>query len=346
MKRHILRGLAVLPLLLATAACGAPAAPDCARPEVICVGLVTSTAGLEDHGLNQSAWEGIQQAKADGKIQRGDAIETVDSRDYAKNLAAFATEHYDLVIAGGAGLKDETLLAARSYADVRFVGLNQEAPQEPLPNFTAAGFAEDQGGYLAGALAGSVTRTGVVGAVCETAGLASMWRACEGFRLGALAANPDVRAVVAFHDAGFNEDLFTDEDWARKTTEDLIRTGADVILGAGGRLGEAAVRAAGAKGILSIGWEQDAFLEVPEAGGYVLTSVIPDARAVVEELVGSFNKEAKPEPVLAGPMELAPYHEGGRFIPASVQDMLVELAAGLRSGKVVTNVATERPEEQ
>lgn len=345
MTPRFLRGLALLSLLLTPVGC-APRVPDCGRAEVVCIGLVTSTAGLEDHGLNQSAWEGIQQAKAEGRVQRGDAIESVDSRDYAKNLAAFAGERYDMVLAGGAGLKDVALLAARSYPDVLFVGLNQTAPEEPLPNFTAAGFAEDQGGYLAGALAASVTRTGVVGAVCETAGLASMWRACEGFRLGALAANPDVRAVVAFHDAGFNEDLFTDEEWGRKTAEELMREGADVILGAGGRLGEAAIRAAGERGNFSIGWEQDAFLEVPEAGGTVLTSVLPDARAVVEELARSLHSDAQAEAVLIGPMGLAPYHEAERFIPASVQEMLVELAAGLRSGKVVTNVAPERPEGQ
>lgn len=341
---RLLRGLALLPLLTAAACSARPA--DCARPEVVCVGLVTSTAGADDHGLNESAWQGIQQAQADGLIQKGDVIESVDSRDYTKNIAAFAEQHYDLVIAGGAGLRDETILAARSYAHMLFVGLDQELPDEAPPNFTAVRFAEDQGGYLAGALAASVSRTGVVGAVCETADLPSMWRACEGFRAGALAANPQARVMLAYHDQGFKEDLFSDEAWARKAAGDLFRQGADVILGAGGRMGQAAVQAAGEAGIWSIGWEQDAFFEVPEAGGSVLASVLPDARTALLDLVRAQVREGETGPVIVGPMILSPYHGSERFIPDSVQKMLVELAAGLRSGRVVTNVPEEKPEGQ
>ncbi|HEY5974716.1 MAG TPA: hypothetical protein VIU41_08250 [Geobacteraceae bacterium] len=66
----------------------------------------------------------------------------------------------------------------------------------------------------------------------------------------------------------------------------------------------------------------------------------------MEELVGALRRGETLEPVMTGPMWLAPYHEGERFVPASVQEMLVELAAGLRSGRVVTNVAREKPSDQ
>jgi basic membrane protein A len=213
-----------------------------------------------------------------------------------------------------------------------------------LPNFIPVRFAEDQGGYLAGALAASVTRTSMVGAVCETAGLPSMWRACEGFRMGALSINPEAKVTLAYHDADFNEDLFTDEEWARQAAADLFHQGADVILGAGGRLGQAAVRAAGQAGIWSIGWDQDAFFEVPEAGGSVLASVLPDASSIVPDLVRSLGREREAgQPILA-PMILSPYHGSERFIPESVQRRLAELASDLRSGAVVTNVPEKRPE--
>ena len=46
------------------AACGGGEATeaDCPKPEVLCVGLVTDVGEVDDKSLNQSAWEGVQQA--------------------------------------------------------------------------------------------------------------------------------------------------------------------------------------------------------------------------------------------------------------------------------------------
>src|SRR3972149_2536623 len=68
--------------------------PDCSKPDVFCVGLVTDVGKVDDKSFNQSAWEGVQQAKndLDANIKY---IETTDSKDYAKNLATFADEKYD-----------------------------------------------------------------------------------------------------------------------------------------------------------------------------------------------------------------------------------------------------------
>ena len=56
--------------------------------------------------------------------------------------------------------------------------------EEVRPNLIPITFAEDQMGFLAGALAARISETQIVGAVCETSGIDSMWRYCEGFRAG------------------------------------------------------------------------------------------------------------------------------------------------------------------
>ena len=78
-----------------------------------------------------AAWEALQ------RIQRADVIESVDTRDYSKNIAAFAGAGYDLIITSGAGLRDETLQAAQAHVGILFVGLDQEPADSPLPNFVA-----------------------------------------------------------------------------------------------------------------------------------------------------------------------------------------------------------------
>jgi len=79
----------VATLVALLAACNIPIASDCARPDVFCVGLVTAYGKVDDHGMNQSTWEGVQQAQAAGLIQQADAIETIDARDRDKNVRTF-----------------------------------------------------------------------------------------------------------------------------------------------------------------------------------------------------------------------------------------------------------------
>ena len=187
-RKGALRLAGVLLLLTAVSACGTDRG-DCAQPQVYCVGLVTSTARLDDHGLNASAWEGMQGALQDGTIQIADPIESVDARDYEKNIAYFVEHGYDLVVSVGQGQTDVTRAAAEKYPKVRFLGLDQTASEAPLPNLQVVPFAKEQGGFQAGALAALVSESNIVGAVCETSGIDSMWQYCEGFRLGALHEN-------------------------------------------------------------------------------------------------------------------------------------------------------------
>jgi len=41
-------------------------APDCTQANVFCVGVVTDVGKVDDKSFNQSAWEGVQNAKKDG----------------------------------------------------------------------------------------------------------------------------------------------------------------------------------------------------------------------------------------------------------------------------------------
>ncbi len=106
---------------------------DCPRPEVFCVGVVTDYGKVDDHGLNQSAWEGVQQALAEELIDRADLIETVDVRDRAKNIRTFLINDYDLIVTVGYSMEEETRLAAQEWTERFFIGVDQPV-SEPLTN--------------------------------------------------------------------------------------------------------------------------------------------------------------------------------------------------------------------
>lgn len=334
MNRNLLLVLLLMALLLT--ACNVPQA-DCAQSDVYCVALVTDTGGLQDYGLTQSAWDGIQQALTDGAIQKADFIESANSLDYAKNLSTFAETGYDVIVASGAGLEDATLQAADLYPDSIFIGLDQN--HDPTrPNFLAVTFPEDQGGFLAGVLAAHMTDTGIVGAACETAGIPSNWRACEGFRAGVEYAGLGTRTYIAYRENGHREDLFRDDAWGRAAAQDMIADGADVIFGVGGGTGQGAVVAASQAGAWAIGSEQDQFQVRRDAGARILASVTPDAGPVLYQLLTTLPTRL-PAPPLAGTMRLSPFHEAERFVSLALQRQLSELGREA----VTTGVEPEKP---
>ena len=55
------------------------------------VGLVTDVGRVNDRSFNQSAWEGVQEAKKQLGLNDRHVkyIETQDAKDYADNLAQF-----------------------------------------------------------------------------------------------------------------------------------------------------------------------------------------------------------------------------------------------------------------
>ena len=294
---------------------------DCFREDVLCAALVTDTQGVEDQGMNQDTWAGLEQAKADGIVDRVEYIESIDSRDYEKNIAYFADLGFDTIFTVGAGMDDETLRAADLYLDTVFVGVNQ--PQsESRPNLISITFPEDQMGFVAGALAARISETQIVGAVCETSGIDSQWRYCEGFRAGVFFVNEllgkNVKASVVYREEGDREKLFLDENWGGETARGLIQRGADVIFAAGGATGQGALQAAAEAGAQTIGSESG-------AGG--VTSVLGDASSAVRQIL-------QQEP-LSPKIKYTPLDQ---TFPEHLTGEMDLLRSALQSGEVKTNV--------
>lgn len=158
---------------------------DCKSAKDFCIGLVTQQGRINEPGLNQMTWDGIKKAEAKLGVYIK-YIETVDSRDYEKNIATFANAGYDLIITVGYEQSEVTLAAARKYEDILFIGVDQPlGPDKSLPeNLTGLSFDEDQIGFLAGVLAANLTHSRRVGAVCGPDSFDPAWRYCEGFKAG------------------------------------------------------------------------------------------------------------------------------------------------------------------
>lgn len=306
---------------------------DCFREDILCAALVTDTQGIEDHGMNQDAWAGLQEAEANGLADQVEYIASVDARDYQKNIVYFANRGFDLIYTSGVSLDDETLQSADLYPDSTFVGLNQTF-EESRPNLISVTFPEDQMGFAAGVSAATLTKTNIVAAVCETSGIDAMWRYCEGFRAGAKFTNDQLTVAVVYRDDGDSEKLFIDEAWGYATASDLIARGADVVFAAGGVTGQGAVKAASELGVYPIGAERDQFAALGVSGLGVVTSFYGQTQFEVQEVMRRVKNGQIPQ-IWQGSVQFVPLSPA---YPPELSAQLEELLGMLKRGEIQTNV--------
>ena len=306
---------------------------DCFREDIFCAALVTDTQGIEDHGMHQDAWAGLQEAKANGLADQVEYIASVDARDYQKNIVYFANRGFDLIFTSGVSLDDETLQSADLYPDSTFVGLNQTF-EESRPNLISVTFPEDQIGFAAGSIAATLTKTGTIAAVCETSGIDAMWRYCEGFRAGAKFTNDQLTVAVVYRDNGDSEKLFIDEAWGYATASDLIARGADVVFAAGGVTGQGALKAASELGVFAIGAERDQSAALGVSGLGVVTSFYGQTQFEVQEVMRRVKNGQIPQ-IWQGSVQFVPLSPA---FPPELSAQLEELLGMLKRGEIQTNV--------
>jgi basic membrane protein A len=340
-------------MLIPVAAC-TPTAPDCTKPDVFCVGLVTDVGKVDDKSFNQTAWEGVQKAKTDGVANWVQYIETTDAKDYDKNIATFADAGYDEIVTVGFNLTEATYAAAKKYTNIKFIGIDQflsadaNHPEWPLANLVSISYNEDQSGFLVGALAAMMSTTHKIGAVCGTDAVPPVWRYGEGYRAGAayedakLGTTTEV-SVVYHSDVGFDK-TFTDPTWGADTANSMIDKGADVIFGCGGKTGNGAVDAAAQRTVYAIGVDTDQYFTLPEAAKQMLSSALkPETEPVAAVIALTKQGKFPTGGLYFGPSGYAPYHDLASKVPANVDTEMKALLKGLLDGSIKTNVPPVKP---
>ena len=121
-----------------------------------------TSAAINDKGFNQSAYEGMEAAKAEAPTCfETEYIETTSQSDYAANIAQFTDSGSDVVIGVGFLLGDALGDAAKANTDIKFISVdgvpNPGHDESWMTNGESLFFAEDEAGYLAGVLAASMS---------------------------------------------------------------------------------------------------------------------------------------------------------------------------------------------
>lgn len=134
-----------------------------------------------------------------------------------------ASGEYDLVIAHGSQYGAVVEELAAEFPDVSFAW-GTDVNTFGLPNVFAYTAASDQGGYINGYLAATLSEAGSIGVVGPIeVGDAKLY--VDGFKVGAAAANADVAVNVTYIQS------FSDVPLATEAANAFVANGADVLTG-------------------------------------------------------------------------------------------------------------------
>jgi basic membrane protein A len=309
------------------------------------VGLVTDVGRVNDKGFNQSAFEGMEAAKtAAPTCFETQYIETTSQSDYAKNIAEFTDEGYDVVIGVGFLLGDALGDAAKENPDIKFISVDGVPGEGHDESWSTNGeslfFAEDQAGYLAGVLAASVSTSNHIGVVGGLVVVPPVERFVEGYIDGAKDTKPDITVDSVYTTS------FTDPAMGNNAATQMINGGADVIFAAGGLTGNGALLAACQANILAIGVDTDQYETLPEAQACLVSSatkniVVALQNSLLRIAQDGFTPGFTTDDASTNGIGLAPFHDNADKVPAEVQTLLDTTLAGLADGSIVPDVTID-----
>jgi basic membrane protein A len=304
------------------------------------IGLVMDNV-VDDATFNESAWNGLLATQGCGAEIA--SVESQSPEDYATNIAQFAEDGYNVIVTVGFTMEEATLEAAAMYPDIRFIGIDQ-VQTEPAEGVTGLIFQEDHSGFLAGWLAARMSQSGTIAAVLASEEAPPVVAFNEGFRAGALRANPGIRIISTYH-PGDVDASFNDSEWGATTARDALDQGADVIFAAAGNTGNGAlleVAAAAEEGNppYCIGVDTDQWFTVPEAHPCLVSSAVKIIDGGLTTLIIQTNNGTIEDGNFVGIVGLAPYHDFEFAVPSNAKAELDRLATNLASGLVNTGVSS------
>jgi len=226
--------------------------------------VLTDAAGLGDKSFNDVCWKGAQKAKDDFDLKTS-FLQSREQADYVANLT-MAARNADVVVTLGFLFVDALGQVVDRFPETRFIHIEGDIPGNNIASFD---FKSEEGGFLAGLVAGLFTKAKKVGVVSGM-DIPPVEAYVSGFRAGMKTAEglrgEQLETIVA--SAG----SFNDPIKGKSLAQALMDKGADVIFRVAGNTGIGVMEAVkNAPGVFLIAEDLDLDAELP---GKVLTSTL------------------------------------------------------------------------
>lgn len=342
MKRKCLFVLVMVMSLATVFATGSQDEKTSETTERVIIGMATDANGLGDGSFNDGVYAGLKQAEDEGLIEIR-LIEPSSMTDYVPNLSGLADDGAELVFAVGFLFYDAVLEVAANYPDTMFAGIDLFFdPSTVSPNIQGINWKEQESGYLAGVVAGLMTKKyaansdklndeNVIGAVLGM-DIPPVVRYFSGFAAGAKSVNPDVKVLsVVTGD-------FADQAKGKEATIALAEQGADIVIQFAGLTGLGVFTGATEKNIVAMGGDIDQYWVAMDN---TMTSALKGTTQATYLTVKSFidgTLKGGSNAVFGlkeNAVDIAPFHEFESVVPDEVRAAVEEAKKQILSGKVV-----------
>jgi simple sugar transport system substrate-binding protein len=259
------------------------------------------------------------EAEFGAKVKTSFVEKVPEGADAERVIRDLAAQGNKLIFATSFGFMEPMLKVAGEFPDVKF---EHATGYKTAPNMRIydAKFYEDA--YLAGVIAGHMTKTGTLGFVASFP-IPEVLRNINAFTLGAQSVNPKVKTRVVWVNTWF------DPPKESEAAQSLINGGADVLLQ--NTDSTAVLQTAEKNGKYAFGWDSDMSAFAPKAH---LGSAIVDwsnyyKKAVKEAMDGTWKTERTVWGVKEGQNDLVKIADG---VPEAAKKRVAEIKDGMKAG--------------
>ena len=254
------------------------------------VGMVYATGGLGDGSFNDQAQQGLLEAESAFEIDYQEAQpEAVgEFGSFQQQFAESSDPDYSLVCCIGFLQTDALTSTSSNYPDQQFMLVDGVVD---APNVSSYVFSEEEGSFLVGQLAGSLTTGEFSAGAGETdpesttvgfvGGVESdlIRRFEAGFTAGVGHADEDV-GVLTNYVGDFNE-----PSGGKEAALSMFDSGADVVYHAAGNTGTGVFQAAQERGRFAIGVDRDQSVTKDSYADVIVASMVKRVDTAVYDAI-------------------------------------------------------------
>ena len=284
----------------------------------------------DDSGWGKPGCDGMAQAKSRYGVEVT-ISERITMADAKATMIDYATRGYDLIIGHGQVYSAPAVEIAAQFPNTTFA---MYYGGHSAANVVSIDPKEHELAYLAGVIAGSMTKTGKIGYV-GGAVIPAVVRHLKGFEQGIQSVRPDGK-VLSVLDAGWDNPQI-----GKEAAEAMIKSGADIFFSGASAPGEGMIKAAAEHGLYSMGYATCQDFLAPK---YVLTSTLNGIPETMEWIVKSYLegslKGGMVRPGLKdGIFSMCPYNDA---VPKEVRDKVEKAKQDIIDGKIGRASCRER----
>lgn len=251
---------------------------DAASEDALKVCVVVPS-GFGDKSFNDSAKEGAELLKSDLGVN----VSYIECNNEGhKQQMMNAADAADVVVCVGWEFW-EIGDVANEYPEVKFVWIDNaiENPAD-YPNLECIMYAQNEGSFLAGYIAASMSETGVIGAVGGEDGT-TINDFMVGYEQGAKEANKDIEFVKNYADGDYENPAL-----GKELALALNGQGADIIFQIAGNTGSGVFQAAQEQGFKAIGVDKDQKIEFPSFDEQIICSMKKEVGTSIYDTIKNY----------------------------------------------------------